>query len=39
MKDKKKKAKKGGNPLDDQAINIDIFLRICINEYTELKLR
>jgi len=25
--------------MDDQAINIDIFLRISINEYTEMKLK
>lgn len=37
-KEKKKKSKKGTNLMDDQAINLDIFLWISINEYTELKL-
>ena len=38
LKEKKKKGKKGENPFDDLAINIDIFLRICISEYNEMKL-
>lgn len=40
QKGKKKASKKStGNPLDSQYINIDIFIRICLNEYTEIKLK